>query len=50
MCGIAGFHGSGNQEVIRKMTKSLTHRGPDDEGFYNFENLYFGFKRLSITS
>ena len=48
MCGIAGFHGSGNQEVIRKMTKSLTHRGPDDEGFYNFENLYFGFKRLSI--
>ncbi|MDO8669449.1 MAG: asparagine synthase (glutamine-hydrolyzing) [Candidatus Buchananbacteria bacterium] len=48
MCGIAGFHGSGNHEIIKNMTRSLAHRGPNDENFYNFENLYFGFRRLSI--
>ncbi|MEK7072622.1 MAG: asparagine synthase (glutamine-hydrolyzing) [Patescibacteria group bacterium] len=48
MCGIAGFHGLGNHEVIKNMTKSLARRGPNDESFYNFENLYFGFRRLSI--
>jgi len=48
MCGIAGFHGSGNHEVIKNMTKSLARRGPNDESFYNYENLYFGFRRLSI--
>lgn len=48
MCGIAGFHGLGNHEVIKNMTKSLARRGPNDENFYNFENLYFGFRRLSI--
>ena len=48
MCGIAGFCGSGSQETIKNMTASLARRGPNDESFYNFENLYFGFRRLSI--
>src|SRR3989344_5761933 len=48
MCGIAGFHGSGNHEIIKNMTNSLARRGPNDESFYNFANLYFGFRRLSI--
>lgn len=48
MCGIAGFHGLGNHEIIKNMTKSLARRGPNDESFYNYENLYLGFRRLSI--
>ena len=33
MCGIAGFVGRGDQEILKKMTDSIRHRGPDDEGF-----------------
>jgi asparagine synthase (glutamine-hydrolysing) len=36
MCGIAGFGGNGVQvepRWIQKMTGTLKHRGPDDEGF-----------------
>jgi asparagine synthase (glutamine-hydrolysing) len=34
MCGIAGYFGKGNSENLREMTRSLAHRGPDDEGFF----------------
>ncbi len=30
------------------MTRSITHRGPDDEGYYLAGPLGFGFRRLSI--
>ena len=30
------------------MTRSITHRGPDDEGYYFAGPLGFGFRRLSI--
>ena len=36
MCGITGiynFHGVSNPGDIRRMTDSLRHRGPEDEGF-----------------
>jgi asparagine synthase (glutamine-hydrolysing) len=36
MCGITGaysFKGSINPDCIKRMTDSLRHRGPDDEGF-----------------
>jgi asparagine synthase (glutamine-hydrolysing) len=36
MCGIAGiysFKGEAKSKDIKKMTNSLRHRGPDDEGF-----------------
>jgi asparagine synthase (glutamine-hydrolysing) len=36
MCGITGFYnfkGPINPECIKRMTNSLRHRGPDDEGF-----------------
>jgi len=48
MCGITGYFGNGNQEILKKMTQTLHHRGPDDEGFYIDENVGFGHKRLSI--
>jgi len=37
MCGICGkisVNGNVSGELIRKMCRVLTHRGPDDEGVY----------------
>lgn len=48
MCGIAGFYGSGDEKILKKMTRSLAHRGPDDEGFYISQNIGLGHRRLSI--
>jgi asparagine synthase (glutamine-hydrolysing) len=58
MCGIAGmvdFTGRPtNPEVLRAMTDTLTHRGPDDEGFYHSDSngggvsVGLGHRRLSI--
>ena len=45
MCGIAGAYGPAD---IRAMTATLTHRGPDDEGFYESGPIHFGARRLSI--
>jgi len=48
MCGIAGFVGQGNEEILKKMTGSLERRGPDSEGFFIKDGIYFGHRRLSI--
>lgn len=53
MCGIAGFvvHGRAPQDppgVLRAMTNSLSHRGPDDEGFHEAPGVHLGHRRLSI--
>jgi asparagine synthase (glutamine-hydrolysing) len=51
MCGICGIHdpnGNINDNLIRRMSDILTHRGPDDEGFHVEEKVGLGFKRLSI--
>jgi asparagine synthase (glutamine-hydrolysing) len=56
MCGFAGYIDfSGQQtpdEVLQKMTNSITHRGPDDFGTYaeRMPNCFLGmgFRRLSI--
>jgi len=48
MCGITGYFGEGNREILKKMTDSLRHRGPDDEGFYIGERIGLGHRRLSI--
>jgi asparagine synthase (glutamine-hydrolysing) len=53
MCGICGqYNFKYNNPVIRenieRMTKTMIHRGPDDEGFYLSGSLGFGFRRLSI--
>ena len=32
MCGIAGFSGHFDSEMLRRMNRLLAHRGPDDEG------------------
>lgn len=52
MCGIAGiinFDGRPPlKEAIKEMTNALSHRGPDDEGFYFEEGIALGHRRLSI--
>ncbi|MBD0852592.1 asparagine synthase (glutamine-hydrolyzing) [Maribacter arenosus] len=53
MCGICGkIHFDIDRPVlqddIHKMTKLITHRGPDDSGFYVKKNVGLGFRRLSI--
>lgn len=48
MCGIAGFVGFRDDDLIVKMTEVLTHRGPDDSGYYVDEGASLGHRRLSI--
>jgi len=48
MCGIAGFMGQGNKEILLKMMSTLEHRGPDDQGTYIDGAIHLGHKRLSI--
>jgi len=48
MCGITGIFGEDNKDLIKIMTKSLDHRGPDQEGFYIDKNISLGYKRLAI--
>lgn len=35
-------------ETFQRQNNYITHRGPDDEGFYHDENISLGFRRLSI--
>ncbi len=53
MCGICGqFNFASSRPAQRRdieaMTRTLVHRGPDDEGYYIAGPLGFGFRRLSI--
>jgi asparagine synthase (glutamine-hydrolysing) len=40
--------GDAPSDIVRRMTKSLAHRGPDDEGAYASGSIALGFRRLSI--
>lgn len=46
MCGIAGIWGEGGD--IRRMTRLLTHRGPDEEGFHEAGPVRLGSRRLIV--
>lgn len=55
MCGFIGMFrnnpGLPNDESInlfKKQNNIISHRGPDDEGYYHDEYVSFGFRRLSI--
>lgn len=54
MCGICGFikyhqrTGGEDAAIIERMNSKLIHRGPDEQDTLLFENLAFGFSRLSI--
>jgi len=54
MCGICGIvyrdkDQSVDRELLVKMTDTLTHRGPDDCGYYVKGNVALGHRRLSIV-
>ncbi len=54
MCGIAGIFEFGrdaraNATALREMCAVITHRGPDDEGFYTDGAAGIGMRRLSIV-
>ncbi|MGB9233235.1 MAG: asparagine synthase (glutamine-hydrolyzing), partial [Terriglobales bacterium] len=54
MCGIAGIVEFGHDarasvSALREMCRVMTHRGPDDEGFYSDGCLGTGMRRLSIV-
>ena len=53
MCGICGIYHIDRKrkvdgEVLRRMADSIAHRGPDDRGFLEDENLGISNLRLSI--
>src|ERR1039457_4983330 len=53
MCGICGiFNYRDDQpvepDVVARMTQTMVHRGPDDEGTHFAGSLGLGFRRLSI--
>ena len=52
MCGLTGLLCPKTDKDIKsylsKMTSSLVHRGPDDEGIWTEESIGMGHRRLSI--
>ncbi len=48
MCGIAGYWGEGNEEVLHKMIDSISYRGPDDKGVFLKGGVGLAHRRLSI--
>jgi len=51
MCGIAGFThrgGSPSPELIERATRALTHRGPDQQGTFETNDVSLGAVRLRI--
>jgi asparagine synthase (glutamine-hydrolysing) len=48
MCGITGVLAHDASAIIGRMTESLSHRGPDGEGFYHADGIALGHRRLSI--
>ena len=54
MCGFTGFFSNSDQlinrdEIIKKMSDTIIHRGPDSAGKYVDNNVALGFRRLSIV-
>jgi asparagine synthase (glutamine-hydrolysing) len=53
MCGFTGIINLDKgplppQAVLQKMNRAISHRGPDDEGYYFGEYVALGHRRLSI--
>ena len=48
MCGILGFAGPPDRELLGRMAAAIVHRGPDDAGYLEREAVSLGHRRLSI--
>lgn len=49
MCGICGFTGIPDNKTLVRMTNVITHRGPDDVGYWESGDISFGMRRLAIV-
>ena len=48
MCGIAGFYGFKNDDLIHTFSREMQHRGPDGDGFYIDADVSMMSRRLAI--
>lgn len=53
MCGIVGIIKKNREDFVsvdrlKKSTRTLIHRGPDNEGYYTYKNYGLGHRRLKI--
>ena len=48
MCGIFGFAGPPDRQLLGRMAAALVHRGPDDAGSFETAAVSLGHRRLSI--
>src|SRR6267142_4195100 len=49
ICGVIDFKGAVDAlGIVRRMTATMTHRGPDDEGYLDDGPTALGMRRLSI--
>ena len=47
-CGIAGFAGKSDRELLGRMIREQRHRGPDSDGYYETERVGLGAARLRV--
>lgn len=56
MCGLSGFVTFGEtryesddvRALLMRMNRTLSHRGPDAEGYFSHNNVHLGHRRLSV--
>lgn len=48
MCGIVGFYGHDDRDLLQAMNDAITHRGPDGEGIFLDGTVGLGHRRLTI--
>ncbi len=49
MCGIVGFTGPVDTDLLRSMNAAIVHRGPDEDGFLQAPGINMAMRRLSIV-
>ncbi len=48
MCGVGGIAVKPSLEAVKAMTLAMSHRGPDDDGYYEDADIALGICRLAI--
>ncbi len=48
MCGIVGYAGFDDDALLHRMCASITHRGPDEDGFFVAPGIGLAMRRLSV--
>ncbi|MCX9011537.1 MAG: asparagine synthase (glutamine-hydrolyzing) [Candidatus Methanoperedens sp.] len=48
MCGICGFYGFEDKDLLNRMCDIISYRGPDDSGIFLDNKIGLGSRRLSI--